>query len=361
MPTGARIMEAIHHRWRPAAPPGAAPTGPAGRIPAVPLRWDRHQDGRDPVSGTFHDEHTTADPQTVTDLFAGLGVRFAFDTAGPELPYRESRAGDEDLSVARLTMGQGFSTWGDTEVFGVADVHGPRYDWHTGDEDGTVGAPVLFRPGHPALVVAGPLAATNVYVSPARLQEVAETVYDTGEPVAFGSSSPTSARLGGLWSSLVRTAVSAVDSGTFAEPLVRADLSRHLAVGLLECFPLLGDSHERTLSMAAQARRYRIARQFLDDHAHLPVTVEDAARAAGTTTPALVRAFRANHAAGTTPAAYLRRARLAGAHAELLAADPARGDTVRAVAARWGFAHPGRFARAYREAYGVAPSATLRR
>ncbi|MGK7221200.1 hypothetical protein ACSNO4_00180 [Kocuria flava] len=250
------------------------------------------------MSGTFHDEYTAADPQAVTDLFAQLGVRFAFDTAGPGLAYREARAGDEGLSIARLTMGQAFSTWGDTEVFGVADVRGPRYDWHTGDEDGTVGSPVLFRPGHPALVVAGPLEATNVYATPARLQEVAETVYDTREPVAFGSSRPTSTRLGALWSSLVRAAVAAVDFGTFAEPLVRADLSRHLGVGMLECFALLGDSHERTLSMAAQSRRYRIARQFLDDHAHLPVAVEDAARAAGTTTPALVRAFRANHASG---------------------------------------------------------------
>jgi transcriptional regulator GlxA family with amidase domain len=30
------------------------------------------------------------------------------------------------------------------------------------------------------------------------------------------------------------------------------------------------------------------------------------------------------------------------------------------IAARWGFAHPGRFAALYREAYGTSPSRTLR-
>nr|WP_257019637.1 helix-turn-helix domain-containing protein [Streptomyces sp. TLI_235] len=35
--------------------------------------------------------------------------------------------------------------------------------------------------------------------------------------------------------------------------------------------------------------------------------------------------------------------------------------TVTGVAARWGFAHPGRFAEACRKAYGVAPSVTLKR
>ena len=32
--------------------------------------------------------------------------------------------------------------------------------------------------------------------------------------------------------------------------------------------------------------------------------------------------------------------------------------TVAAVARRWGFSHPSRFAAAYRETYGVAPSVT---
>ncbi|MFY0407402.1 helix-turn-helix domain-containing protein [Solicola sp. PLA-1-18] len=53
--------------------------------------------------------------------------------------------------------------------------------------------------------------------------------------------------------------------------------------------------------------------------------------------------------------------RLERAHEELQRADPTRGDTVAAVAARWGFANPGRFAARYRSTFGVLPSHTLRR
>ena len=52
--------------------------------------------------------------------------------------------------------------------------------------------------------------------------------------------------------------------------------------------------------------------------------------------------------------------RLSRVHDELRNADPTRV-TVAAAAHRWGFAHLGRFASAYREKYGVAPSETLRR
>ncbi|MGN5382482.1 helix-turn-helix domain-containing protein [Streptomyces lasalocidi] len=58
--------------------------------------------------------------------------------------------------------------------------------------------------------------------------------------------------------------------------------------------------------------------------------------------------------------AYLRRVRLAHAHRDLLAADPHSGATVGGVAARWGFAHPGRFAALYRTVYGISPAETLR-
>ncbi|WP_320775967.1 helix-turn-helix domain-containing protein, partial [Streptomyces sp. CRN 30] len=48
----------------------------------------------------------------------------------------------------------------------------------------------------------------------------------------------------------------------------------------------------------------------------------------------------------------LRRVRLARARRDLLLADPTT-QTVTAVACRWGFAHPGRFAAGYRTAYGA--------
>ncbi|WP_375372794.1 helix-turn-helix domain-containing protein [Micromonospora sp. S-DT3-3-22] len=69
-------------------------------------------------------------------------------------------------------------------------------------------------------------------------------------------------------------------------------------------------------------------------------------------------AFRRYH--DTTPARYARRVRLDRAHRDLLDGDPAAGDTVAAIAARWGFVDAKRFATDYRAAYGQPPSHTLR-
>ena len=48
------------------------------------------------------------------------------------------------------------------------------------------------------------------------------------------------------------------------------------------------------------------------------------------------------------------------AHADLLAATPGDGQTVTAIAERWGFPSASRFTARYRQAYGVPPSRTLR-
>ncbi|MEW2544303.1 helix-turn-helix domain-containing protein [Streptomyces sp. NPDC047002] len=66
----------------------------------------------------------------------------------------------------------------------------------------------------------------------------------------------------------------------------------------------------------------------------------------------LHRLFRAE---GETVAAYIRGARLAGAHRDL--ADPAHAGTpVHVIAARWGFPRAADFTRAFRNAYGMPPS-----
>jgi transcriptional regulator GlxA family with amidase domain len=62
----------------------------------------------------------------------------------------------------------------------------------------------------------------------------------------------------------------------------------------------------------------------------------------------------------TPPMAYLRRVRLRRAHEALLVA--ARDTTtVRSVAVSLGIVHLGRFAAAYRKAFGETPSETLSR
>ncbi|GIF63675.1 AraC family transcriptional regulator [Asanoa ishikariensis] len=86
--------------------------------------------------------------------------------------------------------------------------------------------------------------------------------------------------------------------------------------------------HDPTLTPAQIADRHHISRGYLH------------------------RIFQAE---GETVAAYIRRNRLEGAHRDL--ADPAwAGSPIHVVGARWGFPRATDFTRAFRSAYGIAPS-----
>lgn len=147
-----------------------------------------------------------------------------------------------------------------------------------------------------------------------------------------------------------------------ASALVRAETVRHLATSMLLTFPntaldVLTEA-DAPGPGAAEPAVTRRAVQFIDGHAHEPIGLTEMAAAARVGARALQYAFRRYH--DCTPSEYLRRVRMERAHRDLQAADPTRGDTVAAVAARWGFTHAGRFSEDYRRAHGRPPSRTLR-
>lgn len=150
-----------------------------------------------------------------------------------------------------------------------------------------------------------------------------------------------------------------------AHPLIEADLRRHALWMTLMTFHT---TFAEAMASAAQRRpagsTVRRARAFMDDHVCEPITVDDVAEAVGISTRGLQLAFK--RANDESPMRYLRRARLAGARADLLAgvgagAGSGTGAGVAEVAARWGFAHASRFAQYYREQYGELPAQTARR
>ncbi|MCD2194705.1 helix-turn-helix domain-containing protein [Actinomycetospora endophytica] len=102
----------------------------------------------------------------------------------------------------------------------------------------------------------------------------------------------------------------------------------------------------------------RRAVAYVDGHAIEDVGLDDIAAAAGVGPRSLQLMFRRH--LDVTPLQYLRGVRLDRAHAELGAARPGAGVTVGAVAARWHFAHAGRFSTIYRDRFGVSPGSTLR-
>ena len=180
--------------------------------------------------------------------------------------------------------------------------------------------------------------------------------------VSFTSAAPISSALADYWCRLsthVHDEVLGSDA-LMAEPLVRANIVRGLAVALLATFPNTAlDALSRPGGAdGAEPATVRRAVQFMDAHANEDIGLADIADAARIGARSLQLAFRRHR--DTTPLEYLRRVRLEGAHRDLLDADPTRGDRVEAIAARWGFAHPGRFSVVYRGHYGRSPGATLR-
>jgi AraC-like DNA-binding protein len=198
-----------------------------------------------------------------------------------------------------------------------------------------------------------------VMLEPELLSRVAAVPGGSSEPVRLVGHRPVSAAAGAH----LADTITYLRDHVLSEPTIRdSDLiastaSQLLAAAVLNTFPSTAstepagsDRHD------AHPNTVRRAVEFMESHLHADISAADIAEAAGVTVRAVQLAFRRH--LGTTPMEYLRRIRLAEAHTTLRKADAA-SETVTSVAARWGFHHPGRFAAAYRAAYGLPPSTTL--
>jgi AraC-like DNA-binding protein len=170
-------------------------------------------------------------------------------------------------------------------------------------------------------------------------------------PVHSAQHGRTLDQLDGYLQSLLASEV------TRESPLIRDQAAQLMAAHLLEAFPIAAGWPGQDPAGHAGPASLRRALAFIDDHHDADIGLTEIASAARVSPRALQQDFRRHE--NTTPLAYLRRARLAAAHRDLQQGDPGAGVTVSDVAVRWGFANPGRFATAYREAYGEQPSDTL--
>ncbi|GAA1169090.1 hypothetical protein GCM10009584_07550 [Ornithinimicrobium humiphilum] len=142
--------------------------------------------------------------------------------------------------------------------------------------------------------------------------------------------------------------------GAGGTPLLDAAASRLLAATALATFPSTYRPPDlRRDSADAHPRALRRALAHIDGHLDRDLSLADAAAVSVRT---LQLAFQRH--LGTTPSAYLRRARLEQAHRDLLRSSPE--ETTVAAAARWGFLSSSRFAAHYQQVYAQPPSRTLR-
>lgn len=273
--------------------------------------------------------------------------------------YAMSAAIDDSVSVAALRF-EGRCRSG-TEAFDdVMIAHAVRgtHRWRLGDERGNGSVPFMVPPGVEMRVEFTSAHIRTVGLDTAYVQEVAESLSGTPDAAFRVDGINTHRR----HPALVGEAVASLEAMMLSEStlrdaaLVRAQVRRHAVVSILSSFPLI--DLERRLDRGIQSRRVRLAIAFMEAHAHEPITVGDVAIASATTTRSLQSAFR--RAYDMTPMQYLRRLRLRLAREELLASTDPRL-SVRDVAFRWGFAHPGRFAQQYAATFGEHPSTTLRR
>jgi AraC-like DNA-binding protein len=164
---------------------------------------------------------------------------------------------------------------------------------------------------------------------------------------------------GHSWSRLIRLLRDELEfkESLIYRPLIAEQLRSSVLSGLLLSLP---HRYHEELTGPAATGPPRAIRRVLDAVHGEPeraFSVADLAAIAGMSVRSLQEGFRRH--VGCAPMTYLQQERLLRAHEALRRADPVRV-TVAAVAHRWGFAHLGRFASAYRARFGQSPSETLR-
>jgi AraC-like DNA-binding protein len=178
-------------------------------------------------------------------------------------------------------------------------------------------------------------------------------------PIGLSPAMDLADEAGRSWSRLVRLLCDEIPhpDSLIHQPIIAERIRHHVLSGLL-----LSVRHRYHEELTAPARpgaprAIRRALAAIQAEPEKPFSAGDLAVIAGMSVRSLQEGFRRH--VGCAPMTYLQQVRLARVHETLRSADPAE-TTVTAVAHRWGFAHLGRFASAYRSYFGVSPSQTLR-
>jgi len=222
----------------------------------------------------------------------------------------------------------------------------------------TVDCPVLVAHGMSCVLQVSGARFDVVSIAADVLQKVgADLRVPLSQQIRFLTCRPRSPAAVRAWRRALDYATTTLASTDTAEqPLIVATLAPLLAGALLECFPS-NVSEQHLLDASELPEVLKDAVSFIHCHADGDIGVNDVAAAVHLTPRGVQYLFRRQ--LDTTPTEYMRCVRLHCAHQELVAGVRST-TTVSEIARRWGFAHTGRFAVLYRQAYGQSPHATLR-
>jgi AraC-like DNA-binding protein len=242
-------------------------------------------------------------------------------------------------------------------------MNGRLHVQHAGNEVvATPSTGAVFRPGHPVYARHGAnFAVLAVKIERGALEE--ELAALLGRPIEGPIDLPPAIDLsvgpGHSWRRLVRLLVNELgfEESLIFQPLIAEQLRSNVLSGLLLSVPHRYYDELTAPPTAGPPRAIRRVVDAINEEPERAVTVGDLAAIAGMSVRSLQEGFRRH--VGYAPMAYLQQVRLSRANEALRKSDPMRA-TVAAVAHRWGFAHLGRFASAYRSRFGESPSETLR-
>lgn len=220
---------------------------------------------------------------------------------------------------------------------------------------------MLSQPDLPFRARTHDLRATVVLLEPSIVAGVATGLPSSQAPlpIRFSSFAPVDSVAARSWKETVSYIKQTVlTDDAIATPLVLSHACRLMAAVTLSAFPNTASPiptpADRNDHQPVLLRR---AMEYIDANVANDIGLGDIAEAVHVTPRAVQYMFRRH--LETTPLQYLRRLRLHHAHQDLQRADRNHA-TVTDIAARWGFAHTGRFAVLYRQTYGQSPHTTLR-
>jgi AraC-like DNA-binding protein len=328
--------------------------------------WRLHP-GVKPPQTLPHTRRTTDDrdeaERVISELYLPNRLELAKGSSALGMEVTVLRLGS--LTAGRLTYGRDVRLrTADAENFHVNIPLRGRATSRSGSREPVTTGPgdcLVFSPGAPADIVwTADCEQLCLMIERPRLE--AELEHLLGQPLGrrlvFDFSTNLRSPMGRRWRTMLELLLHELDQPTAVTRSSR--MARHVE-GLVIDGLLLGQPHshsdlairERPAGMSTAISR---AVEMLEERPSHPWTTIRLAAEVHLSVRALQAGFARD--LGTPPMTYLRQVRLRRAHEVLSAAEPG-ATSVREVAHALGMLHKSRFAAAYRDAFGEAPSETL--
>jgi AraC-like DNA-binding protein len=177
------------------------------------------------------------------------------------------------------------------------------------------------------------------------------------EPIVFATSIDLTKGYGRSLATYIWSAINGLEGGdSIADNPLSANLfEEYITTKILLTHPNNYSDSLAKLEKPIAPASVKRALEYMHAELGSSIGIPDIAAASGVAGRTLFKHFRDTF--GVTPIQYLREARFTEVHKAL--SRPFQGESVTAIALRWGFTHLGRFAVEYRQRYGETPSQTL--